>query len=98
MNMNDRYIFFEEYFGGIRGSAGVELVPNVSIAVDKRFIKKGETIIIQNINDKNDSYLGVAHDVGAAIKGKSRIDLFTGFGYKAEKQAAVLNKRYLLGS
>ena len=93
MNMNDRYIFFEEYFGGIRGSAGVELVPNVSIAVDKRFIKKGETIIIQNINDKNDSYLGVAHDVGAAIKGKSRIDLFTGFGYKAEKQAAVLNKK-----
>ena len=47
MNMNDRYIFFEEYFGGIRGSAGVDLVPNVSIAVDKRFIKKGETIIIQ---------------------------------------------------
>ena len=27
---------------------------------------------------------------------KKRIDLFTGFGYKAEKQAAVLNKKYLL--
>ena len=40
MNMNDRYIFFEEYFGRIRGSAGVDLVPNISIAVDKRFIKR----------------------------------------------------------
>ena len=27
------------------------LVPNISIAVDKRFIKKGEAIIIQNKNN-----------------------------------------------
>ena len=29
----------------------------------------------------------------AAIKGKSRIDLFTGFGYKSENKAALLNKK-----
>ena len=38
MNMNDRYIYFEEYSGNIKGSSGLELVPNISLA-DKRFIK-----------------------------------------------------------
>ena len=91
--MNERYIFFEEYKGEIEGSAKVPLVPNISIAVDKRFIKKGEAIIIQNKNNIRDTFLGVAHDEGAAIKGNSRIDLFTGFGYKSEKKAAILNKK-----
>ena len=93
MNFNERYIFFEEYFGEITGSAGVNLVPNISIAVDKRFIKKGEAIIIQSMHNINDIFVGVAHDEGIAIKGKSRIDLFTGFGYKSEKKAALLNKK-----
>ena len=45
-------------------------------------------------NSKFDAViLGVAHDEGIAIKGKSRIDLFTGFGYKSEKKAALLNKK-----
>ncbi len=93
MNMNARYIYFEEYKGEIKGSARVSLVPNISIAVDKRFIKKGEAIIIQNKNNSSDTFLGVAHDEGVAIKGNSRIDLFTGFGYKSENKAAVLNKK-----
>ena len=93
MNMNARYIYFEEYKGEIKGSARVSLVPNISIAVDKRFIKKGEAIIIQNKNNSSDTFLWVAHDEGVAIKGNSRIDLFTGFGYKSEKKAAILNKK-----
>jgi len=93
MNMNERYIFFEEYTGEIKGSAKVDLVPNVSIAVDKRFIKRGEAIIIQSTSNKKNIFLGVAHDEGSAIKGKSRIDLFTGFGYKSEKKAARLKEK-----
>ncbi|MBV68784.1 MAG: hypothetical protein CMJ08_03170 [Pelagibacterales bacterium] len=93
MNFNERYIFFEEYSGEIKGSAGVNLVPNISIAVDKRFIKKGEAIIIQSMYDINDIFVGVAHDEGIAIKGKSRIDLFTGFGHKSENKAALLKKK-----
>ena len=31
--------------------------------------------------------------IGAAIKGKNRIDLFTGYGNNAEKLAAGLNKK-----
>ena len=56
-------------------------------------LKKGEAIIIQSMYDINDIFVGVAHDEGIAIKGKSRIDLFTGFGYKSEKNAALLNKK-----
>ena len=56
MNMNDRYIYFEEYSGNIKGSSGLELVPNISLAVDKRFIKSGEAIIIQSV-DKKKTYL-----------------------------------------
>ena len=92
MNMNQRYIFFEEYSGNIKGSSGIRLVPNISVAADKRFIKKGEAIIIQRKNNKEDVFIAVVHDEGAAIKGHSRIDLFTGFGYEAEKKAARLNK------
>ena len=34
MEQNERYIFFEEYEGEIKGSAGVDLQPMISIAVD----------------------------------------------------------------
>ena len=93
MNMNERYIFFEEYKGKIRGSGGVDLVSNVSVAVDKRYFKKGEAVIIQNESEKKDIIIGIAHDEGAAIKGHSRIDLFLGFGMNAEKKAAKLKKK-----
>ena len=43
--------------------------------------------------DINDIFVGVAHDEGIAIKGKSRIDLFTGFGHKSENKAALLKKK-----
>ena len=38
-------------------------------------------------------FLAIAHDTGAAIKGKNRIDLFTGYGNDAERLASGLNKK-----
>ena len=93
LNMNQRYIFFEKYSGNIKGSSGMDLVPNISVAVDKRFIKKGEAVIIQSADNGKDIFIGVAHDEGAAIKGESRIDLFSGRGAIAEGIAAKLNKK-----
>ena len=93
LNMNQRYIFFEKYSGNIKGSSGMDLVPNISVAVDKRFIKKGEAVIIQSADNGKDIFIGVAHDEGAAIKGESRIDLFSGHGAIAEGIAAKLNKK-----
>ena len=39
------------------------------------------------------NFIGIAHDTGAAIKGPSRIDLFTGFGHEAEMLASGLNNK-----
>ena len=61
--------------------------------INHKWILFDKLFIIQNKNDITDTFLGIAHDEGSAIKGNSRIDLFTGFGYKSEKKAAVLNKK-----
>ena len=92
MEQNERYIFFEEYVGKIKGSAEVDLHPMISIAVDTRYHDLGDILLINDIKNKK-YFLGIAHDTGVAIKGASRIDLFTGFGYEAEKIAAGLNKK-----
>ena len=93
MEKNERYIFFEAYKGSITGSSGVSLLPMSSVAVDTKYIKYGTLLIIQNIYNNEDVFLAIAHDKGNAIKGKNRIDLFTGYGLMAEKEAATLNKK-----
>ena len=92
MEKNERYIFFEEYKGEIKGSAGVNLQPMTSIAVDTSYHDLGDIMLINDIKNKN-FFFGIAHDTGAAIKGPSRIDLFTGFGHEAEMLAAGLNNK-----
>ena len=92
MEENERYIFFEEYEGNIKGSGLEDLLPNVSVAVDADYIKIGTPIIIKDKSTKNNIFLAIAHDKGNAIKGEFRIDLFTGFGKRAEKKAAMLKK------
>ena len=52
--------------------------------------------IIQEANNKSKPFLAIAHDRGAAIKGENRIDLFTGYGKKAEKKAAELNSKIFI--
>ena len=90
MEQNERYIFFEEYKGEIKGSAGVVLQPMISIAVDTSYHDLGDILLINDIKNKK-YFLAIAHDTGAAIKGPSRIDLFTGFGHEAEMLAATLD-------
>ena len=92
MEQNERYIFFEEYTGEIKGSAGVDLQPMISIAIDTKYHNLGDILLINDIKNKK-SFLGIAHDTGAAIKGPSRIDLFAGFGHEAEMLAADLNNK-----
>ena len=96
MEKNERYIYFEKYEGNIKGSSNFTLKPNVSIAVDPKFHKPGTIFIIKEVNNKSKPFLAIAHDRGAAIKGKNRIDLFTGYGKKAEKKAAELNSKIFI--
>ena len=92
MEQNERYIFFEEYKGEIKGSAGVNLHPMLSVAVDTNYFDLGDILLINDTQNKK-KFIAIAHDTGAAIKGPNRIDLFTGFGHDAEMLAAVLNKK-----
>ena len=92
MEQNERYIFFEEYVGEIKGSSGVDLQPMISIAVDTNYHNLGDILLINDIKNKK-YFFGIAHDTGAAIKGSSRIDLFTGFGHQAEMIASGLNNK-----
>ena len=62
----------------------------ISIAVDKSYHDLGDILLIKDIINKK-TFIGIAHDTGAAIKGPSRIDLFTGFGHQAEMVASGLN-------
>ena len=95
MEKNERYIYFEEYRGEVKGSAGIKLEPMVSVAVDRDYYNLGDILLITEVDTKK-SFLGIAHDTGVAIKGKNRIDLFTGFGKNAEKLAAGLNKKIIV--
>ena len=64
----------------------------VSIAVDTTYHNPGDLFLVNDIKNKK-RFIAIAHDTGAAIKGKNRIDLFTGHGHNAEKLAAGLNKK-----
>ena len=92
MEQNERFIFFEEYVGEIKGSAGVDLRPMISIAVDTTYHDLGDILLVNDIKNKK-SFIGIAHDTGAAIKGPARIDLFIGFGHQAEMIASGLNNK-----
>ena len=95
MEKNHRYIYFEEYKGEIKGSSNLDLVPFVSLAVDTRYYDIGDILLITDYKSKK-SFLGIAHDTGAAIKGRNRIDLFTGYGKNAEKVAAELKQNIIV--
>ena len=98
LNENDRYIFFKlnsDRKTSPVGAFGINLVPNVSIAVDKKYYPLGIPILYKE--EKSKTYKpSVALDTGFAIKGKNRADLFTGSGRDAEKKAGKLKKKLLL--
>lgn len=90
MNMNARYIFFRhlnpaETKGGPIGAFGVSLTPMRSIAVDPRFIPLGAPVWLDTRDPDGVPLqrLVAAQDVGSAIKGAVRGDLFWGHGSDA---------------
>lgn len=96
MEKNKRYIFFEEYEGNIKGSAQVNLIPFISVAVDPNYHEEGSILLIKDLEKNYSMLLVIAHDKGSAIKGINRVDLFTGFGKEAEKAAATLGNKILI--
>ena len=90
MNRNTRYIFFRklnpaETEDGPAGALGVSLTPGRSLAVDPRFIPLGAPLWLDTTDPDGVPIqrLMVAQDVGAAITGPVRGDIFWGHGEEA---------------
>ena len=96
-NYNPRFIFFQEFptsmdpSEGPRGTLGIPLTANHSIAVDEDFIKLGTPVMVleemQSRSDNAQSFFMMAQDTGSAIKGPNRGDLFFGTGADAGRKA-----------
>jgi membrane-bound lytic murein transglycosylase A len=101
---NPSYVFFRELSGdGPIGAEGVVLTAERSLAIDRAFIALGIPIWLEAderfVSADPVRRLVVAQDIGGAIKGPVRGDLFWGTGNAAARRAGVMNARgryYLL--
>ncbi len=85
LNVNASYVFFRESTDprGVVGALGVPLVPQYSLAVDRRFIPLGAPVFLATtfpLSDQPLVRLAAAHDTGGAIRGAVRADFFWGSG------------------
>jgi len=103
MNLNRSVVFFEERTGpGPIGAAGTALTPERSLAVDPKFVGLGALVYLDVPHPLPDAppirRLTVAEDVGGAIKGAPRGDLFWGTGAAAGEMAGRMASqgRYIL--
>ena len=95
MEGNESYIFFEEKpLGdtqlGSTGSLGVALTPMASLAVDPRIHALGAPFYLDAGGPDPVRALLVAQDIGGAIRGAVRGDIFFGFGAEAERRAGAM--------
>ena len=103
MDENASYVFFREYRGpGPVGALGVPLTPGRSLAVDRRFVPLGFPVWLDAVDPRDGAALRrlvMAQDVGGAILGPVRGDLFWGSGPEAADAAGRMQSRgtyYLL--
>jgi membrane-bound lytic murein transglycosylase A len=95
MEGNESYIFFRETpLGdtalGSTGSLGVALTPLASLAVDQRIHALGAPLYVAAEGPDPVHGLVVAQDIGGAIRGAVRGDIFFGFGPDAERRAGAM--------
>jgi membrane-bound lytic murein transglycosylase A len=85
-NMNESYVFFKLLKDGkFVGSFGTELVPFRTMAVDSKYIPLGFPLWVNTTHNRENSNVAFnrmlfANDVGSAVKGVNRGDIFFGFG------------------
>ncbi len=102
MNYNPSYLYFVKLQNDGRSSKGAQVVPltpSRSVAVDTEFIPLGMPMWIETKvsvrHEVSNSWLNfdrlvVAQDVGSAIKGPIRLDIFFGHGMKSRYLAETL--------
>ncbi|MEA1915965.1 MAG: murein transglycosylase A [Campylobacterota bacterium] len=99
LNYNPSVIFFSENKTPATGALGVELTPKHSVAVDRKFIPLGTLLYVDSYNKHQKVDINrvvIAQDVGGAIKGAVRADMFFGYGDDAMKSAGVMKEKLKL--
>jgi membrane-bound lytic murein transglycosylase A len=107
LNQNPSYVFFREADDlrpdeGPPGALGVPLTPGRSLAVDRAFLPLGAPVFVDTTDPVTNQpwrRLAIAQDVGGAIRGPVRTDIFFGWGRDAEDRAGRMRKpgrEYLL--
>jgi membrane-bound lytic murein transglycosylase A len=95
INSDASYVFFSlEAVGeprlGAKGAQGVPLTPKASLAVDTRSHGLGTPLYVAGPAPLG--RLFIAQDIGGAIRGVVRGDVYFGYGKKAEDQAGIMNQ------
>lgn len=91
---NPSYIFFKETADEAPGALGVTLTAGRSAAVDRTVVPLGTPVLIQtHLNHDNSGFNRImfGQDVGSAIKGEARADLYLGHGQIAADFAGDQN-------
>ncbi|MGK7930810.1 MAG: murein transglycosylase A [Microcystaceae cyanobacterium] len=98
---NNRFIFFRPTNGApAKGSIGVPVTPERSIATDKSIMPPGALALLQTtlpyLNNgememRQVSRYVLDQDTGSAIKGAGRVDVFMGTGKEAGDRAGLMN-------
>lgn len=100
MAENASYVFFRERpelraDEGPIGALGAPLTPGRSLAVDRRHIPLGSPVWVDTTDPLDGSPLRrlmLAQDVGGAIRGPVRADVFFGWGAQAEAKAGRMRQ------
>jgi membrane-bound lytic murein transglycosylase A len=98
LNANSSYVFFRESADprGPVGALNVPLVPQYSLAVDRRYIPLAAPLFLATtlpLSDEPLVRLMAAHDTGGAIRGVVRGDFFWGTGEEAGSSAGRMRQQ-----
>lgn len=104
LNANPSYVFFKEekLFDpnkGPKGSLGVALTPQRSIAIDAQFLPLGAPVFLATTQPNSEAVLQrlmMAQDTGGAIRNAVRADYFWGFGSDAGEKAGKMKQRGMM--
>ena len=99
---NNRFVFFRETGGApARGSLGVAVTPERSIATDKSLMPPGALALLHTelpypsdngqLESRWASRYVLDQDTGGAIRGPGRVDIFMGTGKLAGDRAGLIN-------
>jgi membrane-bound lytic murein transglycosylase A len=100
MEANPAYVFFRELLDyppnfGPPGALDIPLTPGRSAAVDRTFVPIGAPLWVATRNPLSGQpwqHLVMAQDLGSAIEGPLRTDLFLGWGKEAEDLAGRMRE------